>query len=195
MNAIVELQFVFVRYWDLYCFFVFNTFFLFLNFCMHSLIWHLSLAWSFLHQQLLYCNFWATVLPMLSDRCPVLSCLSVTLVCCGQTVRWIRMPHGMEVGLAQPPRPHCVRWVRWGSSSPTPKGAQQPPLFGPCLLWPNGWMNRDATWYGGRSRLRPHCVRWGPSSAIKRGTAAPLFGPCVLSSNGHPWFKVTSVTR
>jgi len=19
------------------------------------------------------------------------------------------------------------------------KGAQQPPIFGPCLLWPNGW--------------------------------------------------------
>jgi len=32
------------------------------------------------------------------------------------------------------PRPHCVRW---GPSSPQ-NGAQQPPLFGPCLLWPSG---------------------------------------------------------
>jgi len=43
-----------------------------------------------------------TVRFILSDRC--LSCLSVlfvTLVNCGQTVGWIRMPvtHGMEVGL------------------------------------------------------------------------------------------------
>jgi len=29
-----------------------------------------------------------------------LSCLSVTLVYCGQTVGWIKMPLGMEVGLS-----------------------------------------------------------------------------------------------
>jgi len=35
-----------------------------------------------------------------------------------------------------PPRRHCVRW---GPSSPPRKGAQQPPpIFSPCLLWPNG---------------------------------------------------------
>jgi len=22
-----------------------------------------------------------------------------------------------------------------------------PPIFGPCLLWPNGWMDQDAAWY------------------------------------------------
>jgi len=37
---------------------------------------------------------------MLSDRCPVcLCCLSVTLVYCGQTVGWIKMKLGMEVGI------------------------------------------------------------------------------------------------
>ena len=42
---------------------------------------------------------------MLSDRCltvclSVLSvCLSVTLVYCGQTVGWIKMKLGMQVGL------------------------------------------------------------------------------------------------
>jgi len=46
------------------------------------------------------------------------------------------------------------------------KGAQ-PPLFGPCLLWPNVWMDEDATWYGGRHRPRPHCVRLGPSCPKK----------------------------
>jgi len=35
---------------------------------------------------------------MLHDRCPV--CLSVTLVYCGQTVGWIKMPLGTEVGLS-----------------------------------------------------------------------------------------------
>jgi len=29
----------------------------------------------------------------------------------------------------------------------TLKGTQ-PPVFGPCLLWPNGWLDEDATWYG-----------------------------------------------
>jgi len=38
-----------------------------------------------------------TVCPMLWDRC--LSCLSVTLVYCGQTVGWIKMPLGTEVNL------------------------------------------------------------------------------------------------
>jgi len=41
---------------------------------------------------------------------------------------------------------------------------QQPPLFGPCLSWPNGWMHQDATWHAGRPLPMPHCVRWGPSS-------------------------------
>jgi len=51
-------------------------------------------------------GFWATVYktvrPMLSDRCPVLSCLSclsVTLVYCGQTVGWIKLKLGLQVGL------------------------------------------------------------------------------------------------
>jgi len=30
------------------------------------------------------------------------------------------------------------------------------------LLWPNGWMDQDATWKRGRPQPRPHCVRWDP---------------------------------
>jgi len=45
-------------------------------------------------------SFWATfckmVRPMLLDRC--LSCLSVALVYCGQTVGWIKMKLGVVVG-------------------------------------------------------------------------------------------------
>ena len=37
-----------------------------------------------------------------------------------------------------------------GPSFPSQKGVEQPPLFGPCLLWQNGWMHQDAICYGGR---------------------------------------------
>ena len=60
-----------------------------------------------------------------------------------------------------------------GTSYPSSKGAQ-PPIFGPCLLWPNGWMDQHATWYGGRSRPRPYCVRWGPTPPGK-GHSTPSF--------------------
>jgi len=56
---------------------------------------------------------WATVtiiFPLLSDGC--LSCLTIILVYyCGQTVGWIRIPLGTEVGLD----PGDI--VRWGPSS------------------------------------------------------------------------------
>ena len=67
-----------------------------------------------------------------------------------------------------------------GSQLPL-KGAQ-PTVFGPCVSWPNGCMDKDATWYGSRPRPRPHCVRREPSSPPREwGTAAsPLFGPCLL---------------
>ena len=129
---------------------------------------------------------------MLSDRClsvcsvlSVLFVLSVTLVCCGQTVRWIKMKLGMQVGLCPG---HTV--LDGDQFSPSPKAAQRaqfsahvycdqmaglikmplgtkvrlvpgnvvlngdpvptktstaPPNFRPCLLWPNGWMDEDAT--------------------------------------------------
>ena len=77
---------------------------------------------------------------MLSDRRPVcLSvCLSVMLVYCGQTVGWIKMKLGMEVGLG----PGDI--MLDGDSAPQ-KGPS-PTIFGPCLLWPSGWMDQDATW-------------------------------------------------
>jgi len=48
-------------------------------------------------------RFWATVCktirPMLSKRCLSCSVLSMTLVYCGQTAGWIKLPLGVEVGL------------------------------------------------------------------------------------------------
>ena len=60
----------------------------------------------------------------------------------------------------------------------TPKKAHpRHPIFGLCLLWPNGWIGEDASWYGSRYRPRPHYVRRAPSSPRERGTAAPSFRP------------------
>jgi len=44
---------------------------------------------------------------------------------------------------------------------PLPKGGSGPPIFGPYLFQPNGCTDQDATWYGGRTRPRRLCVRWG----------------------------------
>ena len=33
---------------------------------------------------------------------------------------------------------------------PKKKGTAPHPIFGPCLLWLNSWMDEDATWYGSR---------------------------------------------
>jgi len=84
-------------------------------------------------------------------------CLSETLVYCGQTVEWIKMKLGLEVGLG------LSHIVLDGNPAPSKRGGgtvyNSVQLFGPCVLWPNGWMNQDATSYGGRPRPRPHCVR------------------------------------
>ena len=65
-----------------------------------------------------------------------------------------------------------------GTQLPSPKRGQSPLIFGPCLLWPNGCMDLDATWYGGRPRPSPRCARWGPSSpSPKKGALPPNFQP------------------
>ena len=94
-------------------------------------------------------------------------------VCCGQMAGWIKMPLSTEVGLG--PGDVVLDGV------PAPPKRAQPPVFGPCLLWPNFWMDGDATWYRSRPQPRPYCVRRGPSSPRKRAQQPlPLFGPCLL---------------
>jgi len=63
----------------------------------------------------------------------------------------------------------------------TPKNAHTP-IFGPCLLWPNGWMDQDATWYGG------DIVLGGVAAPPKRGTALQFsFHVCCGQTAG--WTK------
>jgi len=112
--------------------------------------------------------FWATVckpVRSLSDRCPVClsclswSCLSVTLVYCGQTIGWIKMKLGMDVGLGPG---HIV--LDGYPAPPLPKGHSSP-IFCPCLLWRNGRMHQDTTWYGG--------IGLGPDDIVLDGDSAP----------------------
>jgi len=76
-------------------------------------------------------------------------------VFCGQTAGWIKMALGMEVGLIQ------RNFVLDGDPAPYQKRGRarerSPPIFGPRLLWPNGRMDQDGTWHGGRPRAMQHC--------------------------------------
>jgi len=91
----------------------------------------------------------------------------------GQTVAWIKMPVGHILFDGDPAVPK--------------KKGHIPPIFGPCLLWPNSWMDQDTTWYGGRFRPSRHCVRWGPCSPKKGHSPRyprTIFGLCLLLPNG-----------
>ena len=52
--------------------------------------------------------------------------------CCDETAGWIKMPLGREVGLG---RGHIM--LDGDQPTPPPMG-HTPPIFVPCLLWPNG---------------------------------------------------------
>ena len=56
-------------------------------------------------------------------------------VYCGQTAGWIKVALGTEVGLG----PDHI--VLDGDTAAVPQKGTEPPNFGPCLLWPNGWMD------------------------------------------------------
>jgi len=67
-------------------------------------------------------------------------------ICCGQMAAWIKMSLGVELGLGP------GDFVLDGDPAhPSPKGGVPPfppqKNFGRCLLWPNGWMDQDATWH------------------------------------------------
>ena len=66
-----------------------------------------------------------------------------------------------------------------GEPCPSPKRGLSPsPIFGQCLLWPNGWMDQDGTWRVDGPWFRPHCARWGPSSPPQKGgQRPPILGP------------------
>ena len=52
------------------------------------------------------------------------------------------------------------------------------------LLWTNGWMHQDATWYGGRPQPRQLCVIWRSSALPKKRRRPSIFGPRLLWPKG-----------
>ena len=96
-------------------------------------------------------------------------------VYCGQTAGWMKLFLGMEVSLSP------GDFVLDGDPFPFPQKGAEPPslIFGPFLLWPNGSMHQNATWYGCWPQPRGLCVRWRPSppSPTKGVEPPPNFRP------------------
>jgi len=90
------------------------------------------------------------------------------------------MPFGVEVGLSP------GDFVLDGDPAPYPERGGASPNFRPRLLWPNGRMDQDATWYGGWPQPTRHCVRCRLSYPKKKGHTHPhpIFGSCLLWPNG-----------
>jgi len=111
-------------------------------------------------------------------------------VYCDQTAGWIKVALVVEVGLGR------IDIVLDGDTAPLPKKGTEPPIFGPSLLWPNGWMHQDATWYrqsekyllsSNMSSTCPHnMANFGPLAAdidpLVWGTPANFNGFCVLAA-------------
>ena len=77
------------------------------------------------------------------------------------------MPLGTEAGLD--PDNIVLDWDP--AAPPRRKEAQQLPILGPHLLWPNGWMDQVRMPLGTEAGLGPgDCVRQGASSPTERGT-------------------------
>ena len=94
-----------------------------------------------------------------------------------QTVGWIKMKLGMEVGL------NPGHMVLDGDPAPSKRGTA--PNFWPMSVVAKRWMNQDATWYRGRPQPRPHCVIWG-SSIWKGAQRPPSFWPMSIVAKRSP---------
>jgi len=132
--------------------------------------WHAGMSRPWPH-----CVRWGPRTPPKGQSPPT----QIFYICCGQMARWIKMPLRGKIGLD----PSDI--VLDGPQLPSPQNGAQPPILGPCLLGPNGWMDQDVTWYKDRPRPRPHCVTWGPSS-LPKGAQPPILGPYLLWPNGRP---------
>jgi len=71
-----------------------------------------------------------------------------------------------------------------GDPATLPQRGTVPPIFGPYLLRPNGWMDQDTTWYGGTPQPRDIVLDGDPALLHKKRAEPPIFGPCILWPNG-----------
>jgi len=116
-------------------------------------------------------------------------------ICCGQTAGWIIYANWYGGG----PRPQqCC--VRWGLGCLLPKRGAAPQIFGPRVLWPNGWMDGSSMPLGMEVVLGPgHIVLDGTQLPQKRVIQPlPNFQPMSIMAKrldgsrchfvrGRPW--------
>ena len=74
--------------------------------------------------------------------------------------------------------------------APTPQRVAEPPIFGPYLLRLNGCRDQGATWYGGRTRPRRLCVRWGHCSPSPKRGGVPKFSAHAYCGQTAGWIKM-----
>jgi len=102
-------------------------------------------------------------------------CLSVTLLYCGQTVGWIQMKLGTQVG------PGSRHIVLDGDPAPPPPKRHNPQFSADiCCGQIAGWINMPL---GREVGVGPgHTVLGGAqlSPPQKKGHSRPIFGPCLL---------------
>jgi len=93
------------------------------------------------------------------------------------------------------PRRLCVRW----GPSPLPQKGTQPPIFGLCLLPPNGCMDHvNAIWYGGIGLGPDNIVLdviQAPASLQKGADPPPQFPVHVYSGQTAGWIKIALGTE
>ena len=94
------------------------------------------------------------------------------------------MPLGMEVGLGP------GNFAFDGDpASPSSKRGQSPQIFGPCLLWSNGWMHQDANWYGARPRPGDIVLDGDPDCPSRKGYSLQ-FSAHVYCGQTAGWIKM-----
>jgi len=104
-------------------------------------------------------------------------------VYCGQTAGWIKMPLGTELGLS----PNDI--VLHGDPAPPQRKVHSPSVFGPCLLWPNGSMYQDSTWYRARPHLGDIVLDGDPAPPPLKGHS-PQFLANVRCGQTAGWTKI-----
>ena len=119
-------------------------------------------------------------------------------VYCSQTTAWIKMPLGTQVGLGSGDFVLDGDVLDRNDPAPPPKkGDRAPsPIFGPCLLWPNGWMDQAGTWHGGGPWSRPFCANMEtqPPPQIGGGPS-PQFSAHVYCGQTAEWINMALGTK
>ena len=69
--------------------------------------------------------------------------------------------------------------------------SSSPKFVGPSLLWPNSWIDQDATWQEGRPQPRRLCIRWGTSPLPTTGVEPPpQFSAHIYCDQMAGWIKM-----